>query len=179
MAVPDPVTDAQAYQRSLLEALGGDDPADAQASTPAAVRALLAEAGDDLRTRPDPGEWSVLECVGHIVDGELVAAARCRWILAHDRPDLIGYDQALWVDRLRHREDDAEELVSLFEALRSANIALWRRSTADDRARVGIHRERGEESFDLLFRLLAGHDRVHLDQAHTALARVRARPQSR
>jgi hypothetical protein len=171
MAAPDPV--AEAHQRSLLDALGDDDPAEAQATTPAAIRALVAEAGDDLRTRPEPGEWSVLECIGHIVDGELVAAARFRWILAHDRPDLVGYDQALWVERLRHRDDDPDELLDLFDVLRVSNLALWRRSSEAERARVGIHRERGEESFDLLFRLMAGHDRVHLAQARRALASVR------
>ena len=174
MASPDPVTEAQAYQRSLLDALGGDDPAMAQATTPAAIRALVAEAGDELRTRPAPGEWSVLECIGHIVDGELVAAARFRWILAEDEPDLVGYDQALWVEGLRHRDDDPDELLALFEALRAANLGLWRRSSEAERARIGIHRERGEESFDLLFRLMAGHDRIHLAQARRALAAVRS-----
>ena len=53
----------------------------------------------------------------------------------------------------------------MFEALRAANIAMWRRSSPAERARVGMHRERGPESYDLMFRLIAGHDRVHLDQA--------------
>jgi hypothetical protein len=37
---------------------------------------------------------------------------------------------------------------------------------------VGIHAERGRESFDLLFRMLAGHDRFHLAQARRALDAV-------
>jgi hypothetical protein len=174
MAPPDPVLEARAYQDFLLAALGDDDPAVAQATTPARVRRLIADAGPDLRTPPEPGEWSVIECVGHVLDGELVAAARYRWIIAHDEPELIGYDQALWVDRLRHRSDDPAALVAFFEALRSANLDLWQRSDETARARVGIHRERGPESMDLLFRLMAGHDRVHLDQADRALAAVRA-----
>ena len=174
MLSPDPMTQAAAYQRSLLDALGGDDPAEAQATTPAAIRALVVEAGGDLRTRPADGEWSVIECIGHIVDAELVCAARYRWIVAHDEPDLIGYDQDLWVGRLGHRDADVEGLLALFDALRAADLALWGRSSAQDRGRVGIHRERGRESFDLLFRLLAGHDRIHLAQARRALAAVRA-----
>jgi len=58
--------------------------------------------------------------------------------------------------------------------LRAANLRLWASSRPEDRARIGIHRERGPESYDLTFRLLAGHDRVHLDQAERALATVRA-----
>jgi hypothetical protein len=173
MASPDPVREAKAYQASLLAALGDDDPAEAQAQTPARIRALVADAGPDLRTRPEPGEWSVVECIGHVVDGELVSSGRYRWILAHDEPELIGYDQDLWVDRLRHGGDDVEELLDLFEALRRANLALWRRTAVGERSRVGMHRERGPESYELTFRLIAGHDRVHLDQADRALAAVR------
>jgi hypothetical protein len=174
MRSPDPVREAQAYQQSLLDALGDDDPAEAQATTPARIRRLVAEAGSDLPSKPAPGEWSVLECIGHVTDAETVMSARYRWVLAHDEPELIGYDQDLWVAGLRHNADDPADLIALFEALRAANLALWQRSSPEQRARVGIHRERGRESFELMFRLLGGHDRVHLDQADRALAAVRA-----
>ena len=173
MTSPDPIREARAYQESLLAALGEDDPAVAQAQTPAILWALVADAGPRLRTRPEPGEWSILECIGHIVDGELVVSGRYRWVLAHDEPEMVGYDQALWVERLRHNDDDVEELLTLFETLRAANLALWSRLSAADRARVGLHRERGPESIDLTFRLAGGHDRVHLAQARRALAAVR------
>jgi hypothetical protein len=174
MASPDPVREAKAYQQSLLDALGSDDPAEVQASTPARIRQLVADAGPDLRSRPEPGEWSVMECIGHVVDGELVSSGRYRWIIAHDEPELVGYDQNRWVDRLGHGDGDVDELLAMFEGLRAANLAMWRRSSPEQRARVGMHRERGPESYDLTFRLIAGHDRVHLDQADRALAAVRA-----
>jgi len=173
MTTPNEITQAAAYQASLLAALGGDDPAAAQASTPAAIRELLAVAGADLRTRPDPGNWSVLECLGHILDAEVVSTGRYRWIVAHDEPELIGYDQDLWVARLRHGADDPEEVVELFGALRRANLALWARADPADLGRIGIHRERGPESYDLTFRLIAGHDRIHLAQARAALDALR------
>jgi hypothetical protein len=167
------VADARAYQAHLLGLLGADDPAAVQAATPAAVRALVAEAGPDLRQRPAAGEWSVLGCLAHLVDGEVVSAARYRWILAEERPDLIGYDQDRWVDRLHDEREDPEALLALFEALRRANLELWARTPEADRERVGLHRERGPESFRLLFSLMAGHDRFHLDQARHALATAR------
>lgn len=174
MTTPDPVRDAAAYQALLLAALGDDDPAEVEASTPDAIRELIADAGTDLRTRPAPGEWSVLGCLAHVVDGELVSAARYRWIVAHDRPELVGYDQALWVDRLHGDDDDPADLIALFEALRRSNLAMWARSTPEWRGRIGMHQERGPESYDLSFRLLAGHDRIHLAQAYAALEVVRA-----
>jgi hypothetical protein len=35
-----------------------------------------------------------------------------------------------------------------------------------------MHAERGPESFELLFRMLAGHDRFHMAQARRALDAV-------
>ena len=168
----DPVAEPSAYQQMLLEALGDDDPADVQRGTPAELRWLVADAGPRLRTRPADGEWSALEVIGHIADAEVVYTARYRWILAHDEPPLIGYEQDDWVRRLRHNDDDPEELLRLVEGLRDANLALWERTPVEERARVGMHAERGPESFDLSFRLVAGHDRVHVAQARQTLEAV-------
>lgn len=166
---PDPVAAAQAYQEFLLAALGADDPAEAATETPGNIRSLITEAGDHLRVRPEPREWSALLCLAHIADAEVVMSGRYRWVLAHDRPELIGYDQDLWVDRLHSDDDDPFQLLAQFEALRAANVALWRRTSDADRQRVALHRERGPESYDLMFRMLGGHDRVHLAQARRAL----------
>jgi hypothetical protein len=174
MATPDPVREAAAYQQMLLAALGDDDPAEAQAAAPASIRAMLAEAGPNLRVRPEPREWSALLCLAHMADAELVMAGRYRWVLAHDRPDLIPYDQDLWVDNLHGDDDDPAVVLRQFEELRASNLALWRGASEADRARVGLHRERGPESLDLMFRMLGGHDRVHLAQAHRAIEAVRA-----
>ena len=173
MQTPDPVTHPTEYQQALLSYLGADDPAQVQAATADGARALLREAGDLAVRRPAPSDWSAQEAVGHMVHAEIVSTARYRWILAHDRPPLIGYDQDLWVRALRPDDDSPEQLLNLFAALRTANLELWQGSTPDQRARVGVHQERGEESYDLTFRLIAGHDRLHMEQAAGALAAVR------
>jgi hypothetical protein len=171
--VVDPMQAAEAYRRSLLDLLGTDDPAAVQGGTLARLRDLVDRAGTDLRDRPEPGEWSVIECIGHLVDSELTTAARVRWIISEERPDIVAYDQDLWVDRLHHRDDDPAELIALFDALRTANLRLWLQRPVEDRDRVGIHRERGPESYELIVRLAAGHDRFHIAQAERALAAVR------
>ena len=140
----DPVSSPDAYRRSLLAALGDDDPAIAQAETAAAIRVLIAEAGDRLRVRPEPGEWSALECIGHIADSEVVVSARVRWILSEDEPDIVGYDQALWVAELMHNEDDPARLLATFEALRDANLDLWARRSAADAARASRANRRAD-----------------------------------
>src|SRR5207249_8820683 len=171
---PDPVTQATAYQQHLLGLLGQDDPAEVQASTRARLLALVKDAGSDLRQTPTPGQWSVLELLGHLVDAEIVVSGRYRWVLSHDRPQILGYDQDRWVERLRHNDDPPDELLEVFSTLRNANLRLWNRSSADDRQRVAMHAERGPESYELMFRMLAGHDRFHLDQMRRTLATIRA-----
>ena len=167
---PDEV---DAYRRSVLDTLGRDDPLAVQEAELEMWRRLIDQAGAHLRTRPEPGEWSVIECLGHMVDSELVTSTRYRWILAENKPPLVGFDQAAWVARLGHSADDPAALLDYFGALRRANVTLWRRTPAADRDRIGMHAERGPESFELLFRLQAGHGRVHRAQAERALAIAR------
>jgi hypothetical protein len=173
---PDPVTEGRAYQQHLLALLGDDDPASVQEGTEAAVRSVLKDAGSDLRQRPAPAEWSVLELLGHLVDAETVMSGRFRWTVSQDEPPLLGYDQDLWVTRLHHNDDQPEELLAVFSALRAANLRLWRRSSADDRQRAAVHAERGPESYELMFRMIAGHDRFHLNQMRDTLRQLRAAP---
>jgi hypothetical protein len=174
VASPDPVSDPQAYQMHLLGLLGDDDPAAVQAATPAAWHALVQEAGAQLRDRPAAREWSVLGCLAHVTDAELVMSTRYRFVLAHDEPPLIGYDQDRWVDRLHGDDASAQDLLAVFDPLRVANLALWASTSPQDRARVGMHAERGPESLDMAFRMLAGHDRFHLTQAREALSATSA-----
>ena len=168
-ASPDPVADPPGYQRYLLSLLGKDDPATAQESTASSLRELVKEAGSHLFLQPEPGEWSVGQVVAHLADAEIMMSARYRWIVAHDEPDLIGYDQDLWVERLHDDSEDVLASIEIFDVLRRANLILWDRSGPEQRARVGIHTERGRESFDLSFRMIAGHDRLHLGQIRRAL----------
>ena len=169
----DPVAQAAEYQQLLLTLLGVRDPADVKQRTPSLIRDLAAQAGASLRQRPEPDEWSVFECIAHLADAELVVSGRLRWILAHDEPPLPGYEQDLWVDRLHQSPDESlEELLAWFEPIRAANLRLWRGASPAERARVGIHSERGPESFELTVRLYAGHDIFHIDQARKTLDRV-------
>ena len=165
------------YQAGMLELVGVDDPADVQAAAAAAWRALVDEAGDDLAVRPEPAEWSALELLGHVLDAEITVAFRYRAAVAESRPDIVPFDQDDWVAALHAGpaapESDPEALLATFATLRAADLALWARTSDTGRRRVGIHRERGPESFGLQFVLIAGHDRFHLDQARRALARVR------
>ena len=164
--------EVDAYRRTALDALGEDDPVVVQETELELWHRLVEQAVAHLRTRPEAGEWSMLECLGHMADSELVTSARYRWVLSEDEPPLVGFDQDAWAARLHHADDPAT-LLEYFGALRRANVALWRRTPVAERGRIGIHAERGPESYELLFRLQAGHGRLHRAQAERAFAEAR------
>jgi hypothetical protein len=171
IVVADPVADPQGYQRELLALLGGRDPVDVLAGTVAAVRESTAGLADELLARrPEPGEWSAAELLGHLWDAELAFSSRSRLILAQDDPPLIGYDQDAWA---RLPRPGFGELLDAFAALRVANMALLRHTPQPSWDRFGTHNERGRTSFRLLVETTAGHDRAHLRQLDKTLAAVR------
>ena len=112
------------------------------------------------RVAPAEGEWSVFGCLAHVVDAEVVMSARYRWIVvAHDEPQLLGYDQDLWVQRLHAdpQRDRPRNCSRMFAALREANIAMWHRSTeADNAPGSACMPSAAPESYDLSFRMIAG-----------------------
>ncbi|HJR87165.1 MAG TPA: DinB family protein [Acidimicrobiia bacterium] len=169
---PDPVLEARAYQELLLSLLGTDDPAVVQSQTFERLHATIAEPGDHLHTAPAPGEWSVWGCLAHMVDAEMTVSGRYRWILTVDRPTLPGYDQDLWVAKTHSPDESIDQLIGIWQPLRQANLRLWGASSLAARERVGLHQERGPESYDLTFRMIAGHDRFHLDQMQKTIAAV-------
>jgi uncharacterized damage-inducible protein DinB len=139
--------------------------------TPSAVtQAITGLTRNQLRIPEAPGKWSIVQVLQHLADSDLVWGWRLRMILAQDRPNITGYDQDLWADRLNYADADADEAMSVFTLLRLANLKLIDRATPAELKRVGVHSERGEESIEYLLGLYAGHDLLHLRQ----IERIRA-----
>ncbi|HWM93887.1 MAG TPA: DinB family protein [Thermoanaerobaculia bacterium] len=162
---PDAVTQVDAYVAALLEALGSRDPLELLAETPATLRKAVAGLTPEQDGTPErPGKWSVRQVVQHLADSELVGGFRFRMVLAHESPELPGYDQDLWAERLAYQDTDLATALDDFEMLRRLNLRLLRRATPEDMRRVMRHAERGDERLDHMVRLYAGHDVVHLRQ---------------
>jgi hypothetical protein len=161
---------ASAYVEAILELLGDRDPMAVVHATPAALRrAIDGLSIEQLRQRERPDKWSIAHVLQHLADSDLVWGWRVRLIFAQDRPQLTGYDQDLWADRLHYDESDPATSLETFEVLRRANLRLLDRAAPEDLKRVGVHVERGEESIEHLLRLYAGHDLLHVNQ----IARIR------
>jgi hypothetical protein len=163
---------AAAYVSAVLGLLSDRDPFDVLRSTPEIIsRRVLNVAKEDIMRPEAPGKWSASEVIQHLADSELVGGYRFRMVLAHDRPQLTGYDQDLWAERLRYQQSDHHEALALFTALRRANLTILGRASNADLQRVSVHAERGEESLEHMIRLYAGHDLLHIRQLERILAR--------
>jgi DinB superfamily len=149
-------------------ALGGDDPVSVMAATPDRVRRLIRGLTErQLETKPAPGKWCIKEIVAHLADGEVILGSRYRFIAAHDRPPLAGYDQDAFVERLGSMNAKAADLADDFAMARAVNLGLLERLPREAWDRVGLHTERGEESIRTSVATYAGHDRIHLAQIET------------
>jgi hypothetical protein len=161
---------ADAYVNALLGLLGDGDPLAVQAALPAAVEELFTGVPDELLRRPErPGKWCMLQVLGHLADQEIINAWRLRRIVAEDRPRIEAYDQDRWAVGLGYLDDPWAEVLAELVAVRGRNLRFYRSLPAEALERVGLHAERGEESFGRLLRMTAGHDLAHRRQ----LARIR------
>jgi uncharacterized damage-inducible protein DinB len=157
--------EAKEYTAALLGLIGDRDPMDVLTTTTAGLRHAVDGLSPAELARPEaPGKWSVAQVVQHLADSDLVWGWRLRMVLAHDRPQITGYDQDLWATRLRYDLAKLDEALDQFRVLRAANLRLLARATPEDLRRVGVHSERGEESVAHMIKMYAGHDLLHLRQ---------------
>ncbi len=162
---------APAYIRALLDVLGDRDPLDVAAQQLPWLERRTAGLDEAIIRRPEAaGKWSVVAVVQHLADTEVVYAWRTRQILAEDRPPIQGFDQDAWARTFDYADAPLDVALGQLRGVRTANLRLWRSLGAAERARVGLHSERGPESLDLLLRLMGAHDLVHRRQIDRVLA---------
>ena len=125
---------------------------------------------DHLERRPDEGEWSAREVIGHLADAELAYAMRLRLMVAQDRPRLTWYDEDAWVERFGPLDEDARVALARWRALRDANVRLFESLAEEEWQRGGIHDTDGMLSVETIVKRMVTHDRTHLDQIRAALS---------
>lgn len=157
---------------ALLGLLADEDPLTVLGATVSSCTEIIEPFTPEQLAEPEAeGKWSAAAVLQHLADSDLVWGYRLRMVLAEERPELTGYDQDLWASRLGYRSADPAAALSLFSALRTANLRLLARASPGDLDRVAVHNERGEESVRHMMRLYAGHDLAHCRQLQRILAR--------
>lgn len=143
--------------------------ADLLAAAATTVVAELTALGDEGGWRPEPGEWSANECVGHLIEAERRGfAGRIRLILAPNRADnpvnLETWDPPEVARERRDHLRSGAELAAEFAALRTHSVSLVRGLGRAEMDRVGMHPDVGPLRVDELLGEWVHHDRNHVRQ---------------
>ena len=153
------------YIQRILGHTQGKEPLEVQAATPKRLEQLVeGRSASELKKRPAPEKWSVIEILAHLADAELAGSWRIRSILGKPGTQLQAYDQNAWVAAMSYQDRDAGQCVDMFRVLREANLALLQTLTPEQWKQYGIHAERGKETIEHIVRMFAGHDLNHLGQ---------------
>ena len=155
----------RAYVRKIDGYRAGREPLPLLRVGPAKIaRAIKGLRSAQLRKRPAPGKWSIMEILGHLVDTEVVYGYRYRLALSQPGVPIPGYQEATWAVALRHRDRNPARLMAHIATLRKINLDLIESMPRRTWQRYGMHSERGKETVRRTAELIAGHDLNHLDQ---------------
>ena len=150
------MSDLLAQVRSMLQ------------SSPDRWAAIARAEASLLARQPEPGEWSAIQALQHVVDTE-AGVFRARVLAIRDgaasfpgfNPDAEGH-----VD---HPEGPAADLAARLAPLRAESLAILDTVTADDLRKTSRHAELGVVTMAELLNEWAAHDTMHIVQAERAL----------
>lgn len=160
------------YRQRILSHVRSGSPLKLQAAAPKKIERLLKGVpAAKLRKRPTPGKWSVGEIVAHLADAEIVVGYRLRATLGAPGGPLQAYDQDSWAATGHYAKRDPRKSLEQYRAVRQANLALLKLLTPEQWKHYGVHAERGNESIEMIVRMIAGHDLNHIQQIERILGR--------
>jgi hypothetical protein len=155
----------QQYTQRILGYVAGQEPLKILAATPRKLERLVASvSAAKARKKPAPDKWSIGEVAAHLADVEIVIGWRVRSVLGAPGTPIQAYDQDAWAAAGKYNKRNPHESVGLFQAVRAANLALYKSLSPEQWQQYGMHSERGQESVERIVRMLAGHDLNHLQQ---------------
>jgi uncharacterized damage-inducible protein DinB len=126
-------------------------------------RAVAGLTQEELRARPGPGKWSVLEVVVHLADSDAISIDRMKRILTEESPPLLYADETAYVERLHTQEQDLEDALVLFEVGRRQWARVLRRLPDEAFLREGMHNRRGKMTLGDLVASYVKHVDDHLE----------------
>jgi uncharacterized damage-inducible protein DinB len=142
----------------------------AMRSLPRELEALLAEvSGDQLRRRPAPGEWSILEVCCHLRDAARIEHERIILMASEDDPAIAPWDEQALARERRYNEDSIVAVRRDLDAAWGSLKALFEDLPDDAWQRTGRHPERGAVTIAGRAQRQAEHPREHFQQIREAL----------
>ena len=102
-------------------------------------RQLLVGVSDEAAsTAPAPGKWSIKQVLGHLCDAERVMSYRALRFARGDAGELRGFEQDDYVREAQSNSRNVDDLLTEFESVRKATIALFGSLPPEAETRSGI-----------------------------------------
>jgi len=114
--------------------------------------------------RPAPGRWSVHEILCHCADSETNAAARIRYLVAEEKPVILGYNQDRWARVLDYHSLRIELALAAVDVMRAHTVNVLRGLPEEAWGREGTHTESGRYTTDEWLKTYAEHLEIHARQ---------------
>lgn len=142
-------------------------------STPAALDTLGAGlTNEDWTRKPQAGEWAPAEILCHLRDVEQeVNLPRLQRVLGEENPFIAGKDTDPWADERQYICQSGPQAQDEFTAARVELLALLEGLQPADWQRPARHAIFGPTHLAELVSIIAGHDRLHLQQLTRDVAR--------
>lgn len=122
---------------------------------------------DEAQARAATGgdeEWSVVEVMCHLRDGEEIGLARMQAMRDQDNPQIIGFDQNGLARERKYAEDNLANALAEFVRLRAIYVAELTALTPEQWERPGHHNEIGDLNIVTHAAHRTFHDAIHCAQ---------------
>lgn len=135
---------------------------------PDELSVLLAGVDDaQANARPAPGEWSIKEVLGHLVDTERIFAYRMLRFARDEKQPLPGFEQDEYVKATDFNRRTVAHLLGEFSFQRRANVMLIESLTDEETARMGSASGTPMSARAAIY-VLAGHILHHVESLKTS-----------
>ena len=153
--------ECSAYYFTYIQLVPDGDIVRALETQHADIHALLERVTDARATRPPaPGEWSIKQVVAHLSDAERLFAFRALWFARGEQAELPGMEPNPWVELSDSNARPLSDLLTEFDHVRAASIALFANLDAAAWDRRGIA-SGAVMSVRALAWIVAGHELHH------------------
>ena len=142
-------------------------------SLPDQLEPLLEGLSDEqLRQRPSPEEWSLLEVLCHLRDAAEIEGLRIRRLVEEDEPSIEPYDQEALARDRDYRGDDPSRVRTALRAFWGGLAYQLEHLSGEEWERSGTHPQQGRLTVASRAQLNAEHAQEHAAQMRAARASV-------
>ena len=125
---------------------------------------------DDELDRSASDEWTPRQIAHHLADSEIRAAIRLRQLLAEDDPQIAGYDETQYAQRLT-RNRPIQPSIEAMRWARESSLQILETLNDEEWARTGTHSEIGPYSVEKWLEIYSTHPHDHAAQIRRSRGR--------